>query len=219
MQGYKPEELEEFIIRDEAVKVVDSFIFLGANIERDEGCTSEITRRIAIGKAAMTGLHRVMKDKDISIHTENHLVKALVFPVIMNGCGGWTIRKSERRKIDAFELWCWRRMLRIPWTARRTNKSVLEEIKIEISLEGMTAKQALTFFGHTVRASGMEKDIMLGRVEGTRRRGRQRTRWLDVLKEFTGMSLHQLNETAMNRSEWRSFVQRIARSRKRLDGT
>ena len=97
-------------------------------------------------------------------------------------------------------------MLRIPWAARKTNKSVLGEIKPEISLEGMIAKQALTFFGHTIRAGGMEKDIMLGRIEGTKRRGRQRTRWLDVLKEFTGMSLHQLNETAMNRSEWRSFV-------------
>ena len=110
-------------------------------------------------------------------------------------------------------------MLRMPWTPRRTNKSVLKEIKPEISLEGMIAKQALTFFGHTIRANGMEKDIMLGGVEGTRRRGKQRTRSLDVLKEVTGMTLHQLNETAVNRSEWRSFVQRIARSRKRLDGT
>ena len=210
-------ELEEFMIRDETVEVVDSFIFLGAKIEKDGGCRSEIIRRIAKGKAAMTGLHRVMKDKEISMRTKVRLVKALVFPVMMYGCESWTIRKSERRKIDAFELWCWRRILRIPWTARRTNKSVLKEIKPEISLEGMIAKQALTFFGHTIRASGMEKDIMLGRVEGTRRRGRQRTRWLDVLKEFTGMSLHQLNQTAMNRSEWRSFVQRIARSCKRLN--
>ena len=125
-------ELEEFIIRDKTVEVVDSFIFFGPRIERDRGCTSEIIRRIAMGKAAMTGLHRVMKDKDISMHTENRLVKALVFPVTMYGCKSWTIRKSERRKIDAFELWCWCRILRIPWTVRKTNKSVLEEIKPEI---------------------------------------------------------------------------------------
>eukprot|EP00112_Aurelia_sp_Birch-Aquarium-sp1_P026756 Seg970.1 transcript_id=Seg970.1/GoldUCD/mRNA.D3Y31 product="Retrovirus-related Pol polyprotein from type-2 retrotransposable element R2DM" pseudo=true protein_id=Seg970.1/GoldUCD/D3Y31 len=119
-------ELEDFIIgdEDETVEAVDSFIFLGAKIERDGGCTPEIIRRIAMGKTAMTGLHRVMKDKEISMHTKVRLVKALVFPVMMYGCESWTITKSERRKIDGFELWCWRRILRIPWTARRTNKSV-----------------------------------------------------------------------------------------------
>ena len=145
-----------------------------------------------MGKATMTGLYRVIKDRAISVTTKVRLVKPLVFPVMMYGCESWTIRKSERRKIDAFELWCRRRLLRIPWTERRTNKSVLDEIRTETSLEGMIIKRALTFFGHTVRSSGIEKDVMLGKVEGTRRHGRQRTRWLNSLKEITGMTFYEV---------------------------
>ena len=137
----------------------------------------------------------------------------------MYGCESWTIRKSERRKIDAFELWCLRRLLRIPWTERRTNKSFLDEIRTGTSLEGMIIKRALTFFGHTMRCSGIEKDVTLGKVEGTRRRGRQRTRWLNSLKEITGMTLNELKEKALNRIDWRIFVLRIAKSRQTLDGT
>ena len=142
-------ELGEFTTASETFEFVDSFTFLGARIDRDGGCKSDITRRIAMSRAAMTGLYRVVKDRAISVPRKVRLVKALVFPVMMYGCESWTIRKSERRKIDAFELWCWRRLLRIPWTERRRNKSVLDEIKIETSLEVMIIKRALTFFGHT----------------------------------------------------------------------
>ena len=212
-------ELGEHTTEDETFEVVDSFTFLGIRIDGDGGCASEIARRIAMGKAAMTGLNRVMKDRAISVPTKVRLVKALVFPVMMYSCESWTIRKSERKKIDAFELWCWRRLLRIPWTERRTNKSILDELRAETSLEGMIIKQALTFFGHTMHASRIEKDVMLGKVEGTRRRGRERTRWLNSLKDVTGMTLYELKEKAMNRMEWRMFIQRIAKSRQRLDGT
>ena len=205
-------ELGEFTTEDETFEVVDSFTFLGARIDWDGGCASEIARRIAMGKAAMTGLNRVMKDRAISVPTKVRLVKALVFPVMMYGFKSWTIRKSERKKIDAFELWCWR-LLRTPWTERRTNKSILDELRTETSLEGMIIKQALTFFGNIMRASGIEKDVMLGKVEGTRRRGRQRTRWLNSLRDITGVTLDVLKEKAMNRMEWRMFVQRIAKSR------
>ena len=167
----------------------------------------------------MTGLNRVMKDRAISVPTKVQLVEASVFPVMMYGCESWTFRKSERKKIDAFELWCWRRSLRIPWTERRTNKSLLDELRTETSLEGMIIKRALTFFGHTMCASGIEKDVILGKVEGTRRRGRQRTRWLSSLKDIIGITLYELKEKATNGMEWRMFAQRIAKSRQRLDGT
>jgi len=143
-------ELGEFITAGKTFEVVDSFTFLGERIDRDGVCTSNITTRIVMGKAAMTGLYRVMKDRAISVPTKLPLVKALFFPVMMYGCESWTIRKSERRKIHALELWCWRRLLRIPWTERRTNKSVLYEIRTETSLEGMFIKRTLTFFGHTM---------------------------------------------------------------------
>ena len=151
------------------MEVADSFTFLAVQIDRDGGRASEIARRIAMGKAVMTGLNRVMKDRAISVPTKVWLVKALVFPVMMYGCESWTISKSERKKIDAFELWCWRRLLRIPWTERRTNKSILDELRAETSLEGMIIKQALTFFDHTMRASRIEKDVMLGKVEAADR--------------------------------------------------
>ena len=154
----------------------------------------------------MTGLYRVMKDRAISVPTKVRLVKTLVFPVMMCGCESRTITKSERGRIDTFELWCWRGLLRIPWTVRRKNKSVLDEIRTETSLEGMIIKRALTFFGHIMRSRGIEKEVVLGKVEGTRKRGRQRTRWLNSLKEPTGITLYELKEKAINRIDWRMFV-------------
>ena len=165
-------KLGEFTTAHETFEVVNSFTFLGARIDRDEGSKSEIARRIAMGKSAMTGLCRVMKERAISVPTKVRRVKALVFPVMTYGCESWTIRKSERSKIDAFELWCWQGLLRVPWTEGRTDKSILDELRTETSLEAMIFKRGQTFFGHAMRASGIEKDVMLGKVEGTRRCGR-----------------------------------------------
>ena len=132
----------------------------------------------------MTNLDRILKSRDITLPTKVHLVKAMVFPVVMYGCEGWTVKKAECRRIDAFELWCWRRLLRVPWTARRSNQSILKEINLGISLEGMMLKLKLQFFGHLLRrADSLEKTLMLGGIGGRRRRGRQRMRWLDGITD------------------------------------
>ena len=159
-------ELEEFTIADETFEVVHSVTFLGATIHRDGGHTSDIAVMIAMGKAPMTGLYSVMKDRDISILMKVWLVKALVFLVMMYDCESWTIRNSNRRKIDSFELWCWHRRMIMPWTERRTNKILLHEMRPETYLEGMIVKQALTFIRHMIRAFGAEIDVLLGKVKG-----------------------------------------------------
>ena len=168
----------------------------------------------------MTGLNKIWKDKVITMTTKCRIVSALVFPVVLYGCESWTIRKADRRRIDSFELCCWRRLLRIPWTARRTNKSVIEEIKASNPLETLKKKQQLSYFGHIVRReNSLEKSIMLGMGGGTRKRGRPRARWLDDIKAVTKCTLNELCGSARDRDAWRKMIMAIIRSRTRLDGT
>ena len=156
----------------EKLETVADFIFWGSQITADGDCSHEIKRLLVLGRKVMTNLDSILKSRDITLPKKVHLVKALVSPVVMYGCESWTIKKAEHRRIDAFELWCWRRLLRVPWTARRSNQSILKEIRPEYSLEGLMLKLKLQYFGHMMqRAESFEKTLMLGKIEGRRRRG------------------------------------------------
>ena len=165
------------------METVSDFIFGGSKITVDGDCSHEIKRRLLLGRKVITNLDSILKSRDITLPTKVHLVKAMVFPVVMYGCESWTVKKAEHRRIDAFELWCWRRLLRVPWTVKRSNQSILKEISPECSLEGLMLKLKLQYFGHLIwTANSFEKSLMLGKTEG-RRRGRQSMRWLDGITD------------------------------------
>ena len=199
------------------METVRDFILGGSKITADGDCSHEIKRHLLLGRNAMTNLDSISQSRDITLPINVHIVKAMVFPIVMYGCESWTIKKADHQGIDAFELWCWRKLLRVLWTARRSNKSILKEISPEYSLAGLMLKLKLQSFGHLMwRTYSFDKSLMLGKSEGRRRKGRQRMRWLDGITESIDMILSMVQEIVKDREAWSTVFHGAAKSQTRL---